>query len=320
MKYSKPLKHERIFNAINHKLLPEEKRSSHYDILLRIDNELVDIIFVIMSSMRRNLLRNVRFWIFQSNFNDIHKSQLRQYGEECGIELHIINEIIEVNSELNLTPQLRQTYFNLNSINLLPTEVKRALIIDIDTLFIKDIANLYDIDFGEAYIVGGKEYDHNKYDDHLNLYEEDMHFKKEDFVDAQADFNSGVILLNLAKLRAEFIGMNESNKLCTENGYGSFLKIPLKDRYFKDNGKTIKKSNLDYSNLIICYPRKNSINPWEGIIGFHEDGSFKFKNGLMGDSAKYIEKWWDFANSIPLEIYDHILYNSIHYDNQQDNV
>lgn len=324
---------DNIEKMFNHKKINFFKRSKYYDIVLTLDNRLVNAVMVQMVAMKKHLKRKIRLWILQSDFTDLQKSELNNFANKLGIYLSIKNIDIENYKNFNSTRLPRQTYFYLDAHNILPNYLNRALVMDVDTLILKDIAELYDIDFEDAYLAAGNEYENIKFSDYIKMSRGEIEFRKGNVLDTQAYCNSGVLLLNFDKFRKENIALNSFTNIINEKDYGSFFHDQIiinrfakgnikffprlyfncssvltnlyKDNFTKDDRFNLHEvyKYYDYdeklSETIIHYCGIPAIKPWKALKEINCEGKRIFYDSENTAQYKYMDIWWSCAEEIP---------------------
>lgn len=316
-------------------LLNNAEKSQYYDIVITLDNRLVNVIFVQMVAMAKNLSRKIRLWILQCDFSDEQKKELFDFALKCNIELNIIQVDISKYQKFNSTRLPRQTYFYLDAANILPNEIDRCLVMDVDTLILKDISDFYDINFEDAYLVAANEYEHIKFIDYLKMASGKIDFQKGNAFDTQAYFNSGVILFNLKRFRRENIQIENFEKIIQNSDIGSFFHdqiiinrfakgqikfvprayyncMPIGIDDYESRFRHPQKSHEIYSltkfdekklNSIVHFCGAGGYKPWNALKSIDESGKRIYYQNEHKSQYQFIDKWWQYAEEIPVKNY-----------------
>ena len=299
-----------------------EKPTEEYNIVMCSDKNLVDMLMVTIGSMHTNLNRKLKIWFLQSDYTPDQKELLENYCNSLDISATFVDVNPEDYKHVYSNRYLpKAAFYYLLAHLYLPTNVERALYIDPDTLVLKDISDFYDIDFENTLICVCNEFN-------------------ESFTHGQNDppnymfFNSGVVLLNLNKMREEAIGIdtisqpyidNKINvdyadqrllnylfwnkaKIMPRKYYNCFvvdLGVYISDHFNQNEDISETESYpFDYTKLasIIHYAGGHAIKPWDlPYIQFKDGSSVSYKDTINSMQNEYIKKWWEFAQSIPTD-------------------
>ena len=187
-----------------------------------------------------------------------------------------------------------ETYYRLLMMDYLPESVDRVLYIDPDTVVLRDISPLYNIDFkGKTIAAAG----------HTKLFIEDInHIRFRTGRDSRY-FNAGVMMVNLEKMRKnvtsqmvfDYVKKNKRWLFVADqdvlNGMFGNDMIPIDECIY----------NLD-EKTIIYNPRKVKGVKWveENTVIVHFNGKYKpWKEGYKG---KLAHLWFRFKDAeLPVE-------------------
>lgn len=329
-------------------LIPEEKKSDTYNIVICSDNRIVDAIFVLMYSFIKNCKRRCHFWILQSRYSESQKKELKLYAEKFQFDLDIID--IEMNKFMNFNIKRLpvETYYYFEAHNVLPNEIDRCLLIDVDTIILKDIANLYDIDFSDKYCAAGNEYENVRYEEYLRIASGKSEVTVGHVYNTENCFNSGVVLLNLDKFRKDNVCVNDFLSVINQSDIGGFfhdqlvlnrfvkgklkifprlyynasvISIDYYKKCFSKNKDTVhevysfNEHNSDYEETIAHFCGVGSIKPWKFPIKIDDNGVVQVLNNHIPAQNRFIKEWWKCALHVPGSVLARLLSNALHNSN-----
>ncbi|GLI55163.1 general stress protein A [Propionigenium maris DSM 9537] len=228
-------------------------------------NEYARHLGVVMSSILNNTNEFCKFWILYDNLSSESMIKLEKISKKNNSEINFI----KINREkIKSLPIDERSYIDLVTYaRLLAPEIlkdeDKALYLDCDLVVLKDIKELYGLEFNGKSLVAvtDGERDQNRGKKRLDLKEEDSYF------------NAGVLLMNLEKLRennkfqkaVEFAATTD--KVLELNDQDALNAVLYDD--FREGGKSwnythgnseelrLKKSEVG----IIHYT--GSIKPWD---------------------------------------------------------
>ena len=208
-------------------------------------------------------------------------------------------------------------YFRLKLGDILPKQMKRALYLDVDTLILQDIRELFYYDLGQCAIGAVRS----------GLSGDSIKIVRERKIKPQDYFNSGVLLIDLPKWRAKNLTLIHTAEYAEYAEYADqdFLNLIFKDSVcflpYRFNLQWLAESRMHFDNLP---PRKNSngITSYPSAIGFREFasalvspaivhllGGYKpwEKQNFQADPSKppiftknpYHKLWWALARQSP---------------------
>lgn len=330
---------------INHILSP----SPTYNIVCCLDNRLFGPLFVLMVSAKTYLKRPITFWILQSNFTNKEKDKLEEFCTSQGINVHIISipySDFEIFTSYftHMGYPIESIYYFLSH-HYLPNDIKRALFVDIDVMFLKDISYLYDIDFEDSWLVGMVDYDEKSIYEKIDLIEgKKPHVYTRILFNNECIINTGVLLLNLDKLRKEnitlqsfydiadpevdqeihladqtllnrFIGLNV--KILPSYYFNCFApRIDKYESYFQNKGKykcvneVYLYNKLDEGKTTSIIHFVTCTKPWKMLINIDINNEIELKPCEIQLIPLY-KKWWSLPRNIPSNIYIRLVANSI---------
>lgn len=183
------------------------------------DNNLAPYLTVTLESIKKNCKGFIDIYIYYIQLDDTYKVQLKLIFSETDIALHFIKIEKEMLSRLEklyeqatnklLYPLECQAKIALAW--LLPKEIDRCIYLDIDTLVLNDLAELYSCDL-EGKSLGAciditmlklLQIDSRAIDGLSEKLKEMYYYLKKHYQD-ESYFNSGVMLLNVGAIRGKY--------------------------------------------------------------------------------------------------------------------
>lgn len=167
------------------------------NIVFSSDDAYARYLAVTMLSILENNTSNskINFYVLTADISEDNQEILRSlvYKYKHGkIEFIFVNEDLFDGFPLNIKHIRKEAYFRYIIADVL-TQTKKALYLDVDTLVLGDLYELWATNIDEFFIAGShKDYfakEFPGYKEKIGLYEDDVYI------------NSGVILLNLEKIR-----------------------------------------------------------------------------------------------------------------------
>lgn len=268
-----------------------------------VDDNYVPFLAVSLESLIAKISENCFYEIriLYTQLSDNHKNSLKKYEKDnLSIEFVDLNEkIARIANKLYTRDYFSMTtYFRLFLPDLYP-ELNKALYIDADTVFLADVAELFNIDI-DGNLVGavpdGAVQSIKEFQDYVELVVglKDYHHY----------FNAGILLMNLEELRK--------------------YRFQVKFMYLLDTIKYKVAQDQDYLNRL-CKGRVTLIdNCWNTMPGANIDQRSKnpklIHYNLSNkpwhlDNVPYEEYFWDFAWQT--DFYDEIRYIKDHYTESQ---
>lgn len=214
------------------------------------------------------------FWIIHSDNIEEDKAQILSYVQKYNCRFHFRK--VDINSYDNFYRPyyISNAVFNKFSIpNILPVDISKALYLDSDVLVLGDLLELNKIDLG-SYFLGAVLDGNESYARNIGL-------------DSDTYFNSGVLLLNLKKIRTEkfiqralsFLGSKENPQQTSDQ---DAFNIAAKDRWFRLENKWNYLQHLNLSES-----KKASIVHFTYI---EKPWSILYEGNYKKDYLHYLEK------------------------------
>lgn len=224
-------------------------------------------------------------------------------GEDCFTNIHIHNKHIS-----------RAAFFRLNVCQYIPEE--KCIYLDSDTIVTEDLTELYDHDISEYYLAGCRDI----WIDMLSAPELEHRRQATHIPDFRKYVNSGVLLFNLRKMRAEKIHEKliehaafdypyEDQDILNVCCYGHILRLPTKwNNFTAAVGRDREMISAGISSEIVSEFQKA-----EGIFHYITEEARPW-NELRYWRNGY---WWRFADKWShAGIYDRIKKNVVLHDKQ----
>ena len=147
---------------------------------------------VFSRTLRKHTVSSIQLTILHINLSDKNITEFRKISQKMDLNVRFIQVDKKLFEDYKLIHHITpEAYTKLLLLQVYPTE-ERALWIDVDTIVLRDIQDLYQEDINDVYVLGTPE-DKGKLDiERLKLGED------------AAYINAGVILFNLKKIREDF--------------------------------------------------------------------------------------------------------------------
>lgn len=281
---------------------------------------------VMLKSLAINVTRYTRVYVLflKSHLSDNSMRKMEQAVEESIVKLEFL-EVDKAKFEHFVLPErfTIEIFFRLAIQDYLPSNVDRALYLDVDTIINQDLKYLFDLDMeGKCIAVCGGNADINKCE----------------------NFNAGVILFDLSKIRG-VISLDSYKRISDQLGdkyYGDqdilcamyekqMRKYIPKEKYnmtyyfYANNKADIKKNNpfFSFEDVIVFHYPGPLIRPWEievdemdmrivhqkqYVNNYSEKGIF-FDDFFIGMN----KLWWKYARLT--KDFDSIYINMMMYKN-----
>lgn len=207
------------------------------NILISVNKNYLEHAKTMLCSVRFHTLEDITVYFINLNLSDIECNTFKEYLKKYKIHVEIIkidNSIFDVFPIGNFHYSI-EMYFRILAQFLLPKELERVLWLDADIIVKKDIKDFYNQDFNGKSLIACMDKNNEKSDvkhvkEVLSLEESYLYF------------NSGVLLLNLEKLRK---GKSIEKIATIANGLKDKLTFP------------------DQDILNVLYQKDVEYKPWE---------------------------------------------------------
>ena len=265
------------------------------NIVFGIDKNYILQVFVVIRSILLNSASRFNFWIITFDEIDYVVERLNLKLEE---EFHNYSlSVIKFDSGIFNNASLYNSHLTFAAYNrlLIPKTlvgVNKCIYLDADVLVVGDIKNLYNVSVDEYYVAGVRDYSIISTND--EIHKEYLGIGSiEDYI------NSGVLLMNLKKIREDGVDARWIDGLTLKNMYEDQDVI---NRVCINNVKVINpKYNMFHFYIqekleenVVIHLEKFGVNMNKNEICIVHMGSvFKPWNSL---SFKYAYDWWEIAS------------------------
>lgn len=319
--------------------------ASDYNIVCCLDNKVVYPLCAMILSARKSLKLPVNFWVLQSDFTSLQIELLKDFSVKYDFGLKIIDidplkfKIFQDYIGANVYPV--QCFYYLLAHEYLPIDMDRALFVDVDVMFLKDIYDFYTLDFEDTWLAGMVDYDTISINEKINFLEGKCEHVYSRFRNSETIVNTGVLLLNLKKYRDEevscdtykrlfqtevdrvislpdqtlvnrFVGVNV--KVLPAYYYNCFApKIDKYPKWFAQNegvNESYIYNELDEDKAVSIVHFVTCGKPWGRVINLNRDMELEYIPASPELQPLY-EAWWNYARQLPPIIYQQILATSI---------
>lgn len=278
------------------------------NILYSINHNCIDLLFTSIYSLLENGgYENYKIYIFHSDLNDENKKIIADFFYEA--EMHFIEIPKDMFSDFPTVKRYpEQIYYRLSAPLLLPDEIDRVLYLDVDTIIINSLKDLYEIDFENNLFVAStntKEFLTKVNQLRLGIpLNEDVPY-----------VNTGVLLMNLNELRnelsikdiREFMESKKNILFLPDQDiltglYGHKVKI-VDNLRFNLSDRTINLHNLRSKNeeIDLNWVKENTV-----IIHFYGRNK-PWKEEYMGELGEF---YYKIVEELYLRVQEYNLTNS----------
>ena len=269
------------------------------NICVTLNNKYAKFLFVMLKSLIDTNGEGHNIFILYESIDNIIINKLEEFINNYHCRIVWIKE----NSKKYMNFPMKnnwsyETYFILRIHELLPDEIDRVLYLDVDTIICEKLENLYNINFEDCYIAARK------------VVPEDNNCTNE-YVAGKTFINSGVVMMNLRKMRSEICFRDYLNaaKQMKYNFYmdeallsyvmlGKIRFISYKYNYWISNSEHESPCIIHY----IC--PEHPYKPWDLFFLDNElnklDGLINNKKFMVNREINDLFKiWWKYARETP---------------------
>lgn len=259
------------------------------NIIVSLNRNYLNQVYVLINSIKKNNPYTIDFYIMYQNLT---KKEINAIIKKCATEKFKIHPLYMDDEDINNFPITekrypREIYFRLFSYRYLDSSIDRVIYLDIDTVVINSLEELYHMEFNNNYFIGCT---------HIGKRMLRFNRLRLGVKEKNPYINTGVMLINIEALRKDDIGKEISSYVMSRS---SILLLPDQDVIFALYGdkvktintlkynlgeKLIKEYNFKHKRKIdIKWIRKNSIvihyygknKPWndkyDGILNIFYD-------------------------------------------------
>lgn len=239
---------------------------------------------VMLKSLSMAVTEKITVYMFASSLSAEDTDNFAAKMKKFGIDVLRVDVKDKAFSDMPVKKFSVEMYYRLVAQFMLPDDVERILWLDADIVIINDISEFYHRDFDDKFMVVCR--------DMLCGSDKISDIKKRVGISDGAEyFNSGVLLLNLQKLRAETT-MEHIIEVCDEKK--DLVEYPDQDILnFLYQGKVKYANDRIYNCQTPCVPKETIKRERKNIAVLHYCGPVKpwEINGIC-TTAKY---WWKCA-------------------------
>ncbi|MGN0973697.1 MAG: glycosyltransferase family 8 protein [Bacilli bacterium] len=259
------------------------------NIIVSLNKNYLEQVYVLINSIKQNNDCNIDFYIM---YQDLSQKEISNIINKCTTDKFKIHPLYINDKDINKFPITekrypREIYFRLFSYRYLNKDIDRVLYLDIDTVVINSLEDLYNSEFNENYFLGCT---------HVGKRLLRFNRLRLGVKNKYPYINTGIMLINIAKIREHDIGKEISDYVIS---HSSILLLPDQDVVFALYGdkvelidslkynigeKLINEYNFKHLKKIdINWIRKNSVvvhyygknKPWndkyDGILNVFYD-------------------------------------------------
>lgn len=211
------------------------------------------------------------------------------------IEMH--NDFIS--NKMQITHITHPTYYRLKAAQKLPLKYDKALYLDVDTIVLKDLNDIFDIDLKDAYIAGIEAAGII-----INHYKSPQYFDSIGISNMDHYINAGVTLWNLKRIREDNLTpkllslANNNYRTMDQDVINVAFQNNIKILPFKYNIMTKYKNEIEAMDeeFYKLYGEKNIEEGLESPYIIHYADKIKPWADCNSYKADY---WWKYANLSP---------------------
>lgn len=261
------------------------------NILVTLDSNYVGPLTVMLKSlMITNPENEFDLYVAHSSLTEEDFTRIKNSTDETRVKVHPVTVSAGILENAPVLKRItKETYYRLLMMDYLPENVDRVLYIDPDTVFLRDISPLYNIDFRGRTIAAAS---------HVKYFIEDMNRIRFRNPKDSRYFNAGVMMVNLQKMRRtvtsqmifDYVKKNKRWLFLADqdvlNGIFGKDMIPIDECIY----------NLDEKTVIYNRRRVKGIK-WveENAVIVHYNGKYKpWKEGYRGILAPL---WFSFRDA-----------------------
>lgn len=165
------------------------------NILISVNMDYLEAARIMLRSLfLNNKGSHINVFLFHSELDKKSIKLLRRLIEHNSGTLIVVEINDKVMKDVPVASLSKETYYRLMAPDLLPKELDRILYLDIDTIVVGDIREMYKVDFEGKLFMAVPDTSSG-----LDIVKKNLHMKKE-----SAYVNAGILLMNLELLRQEF--------------------------------------------------------------------------------------------------------------------
>ena len=261
------------------------------NILVTLDSNYVFPLTVLLKSLTiTNPNNKFDLFVAHSSLTENDFKQIQKSIDPLRTKVHPVKISPEILADAPVPKRItKETYYRLLMMDYLPEDIDRILYIDPDTIVLRDLSPLYNIDFkGKTIAAAG----------HTKLFIEDINHLRFKTGKESRYFNAGVMMVNLEKMRKTVSGQMIFDYVKKHQRWLFLADQDVLNGMFGNDMIPIDEClyNLD-EKTIIYNPHKVKGIQWieENAVIIHYNGKRKpWKKGYRGKLA-YL--WFRFRDT-----------------------
>ena len=252
------------------------------NILVTLDSNYVFPLTVLLKSiMITNINNTFDIYVAHCSLSEDDFCNIKKSVDPIRTKIHPIKISPEILEDAPVPKRItKETYYRLLMMDYLPENIDRILYIDPDTIVLRDLSPLYNIDFkGKTIAAAG----------HTKLFIEDINHLRFKTGKESRYFNAGVMMVNLEKMRKTVSGQMIFDYVKKHQRWLFLADQDVLNGMFGNDMIPIDEClyNLD-EKTIIYNPHKVKGIQWieENAVIIHYNGKYKpLKKGYRGKLA-----------------------------------
>ena len=238
------------------------------NVVFAIDNNYVYYAKLVINSIMKSNASNSKyaFWFLEANISEENKKDIEKYVKDIGQDIVFLTigpEYMERWIKMYGKKEKAISMARILIPDLLPKSVKKALYLDTDLLVVEDLKNLFDEDLKDSYVGMAKD----------KIWE-------------KGDYNAGVILFNIKKMRDDQM---VSRILSFLNDHPDEFSCDLKELWLKTDS-CYRYKDQDLLNITLKGYIKTIDQRWNNI---NPKGKIKKPNGIYHFAGGKHRKPWN---------------------------
>lgn len=250
------------------------------NILISVDDKYLEIAKVMLFSIKSNVKEKISVYALYQGASKAFESFEQFVNSLGGVEVYKLDvpEDFAQGYKVNLHYSIAM-YFRIFAHVLVPENIDRILYLDADIIVNKDIKEFYDSDFGDKYMIVNE--DKNAETEGVSKHKEELGISQK-----HKYFNSGVLLMNLKKMRED---ITQEYLTSTIEDLQDVLWYPDQDVLNKVYENKVKYDDHNKYNAQYFYGNHPSGPQLKNAHIIHFVGGIKpwCYNGIISSFSKY---------------------------------
>ena len=260
------------------------------NILVTLDSNYVNPLTVMLKSlMITNPKNNFDIYVAHSSLTEDDFEKIKTAVDERRVRVHSVTVSPGVLETAPVFKRIsKETYYRLIMMDYLPESVDRVLYIDPDTVFLRDISPLYNIDFqGKTLAAAG----------HVKLFVESFNRMRFRNPKGVRYFNAGVLMVNLKKMRRNITSEMVFDYIRKNRRWLFLADQDVLNGLFGKDTLNIDECIYNLDEKTVIYNRRKVKNfKWveDNTVIVHFNGKYKpWKEGYKGILAPFYYRFKD---------------------------